>query len=174
MTQLLPEPGLDGDYAVDRLDDDGSPIRREPAGAIVAGSLVWAPATATSRLDGAWWPHTRSAATEIAALVPLVSEHLGGPVRRVSLNIDAWGPDQPRRLLVDDQLVRLGWFHTLDPATVTLGRHNDDRVTLLVLPADLAPADARALLHRLSTTSHWPDSARAAVSVAWADEAEGT
>ena len=76
-------------------------------------------------------------------LIPVVSEHLGAPVTRVSLNIDAWGPDQPRRLQVGDRLVRLGWFHTLDPTTVTLGRGSYDRVALLVVDAHLEPASDR-------------------------------
>jgi hypothetical protein len=138
------------DYAVDRLDDDGAPIRLARDGDQRAARLVWAPATAGRRLDGAWWPHTRDAATELVALVPLVSEHLGGPVNRVSLNIDAWDPHQPRHIWVGNAHVRLGWFHTLDPTTVTLGRGTEDRRTLLVLPPGLDQATARRLLRPLS------------------------
>ena len=145
------------DYAADRLDDDGGPLatERHPI-----GRLVWAPAAAERRLDGAWWPRSRDAVAELAALVPRVSEHLGGPVRRVSANIDAWGPDQPRPLRVDDVLVRLGWFHTLDPDTVTLGRHTDDRVTLVVVLPGLGGPAARGLLRRLSTVGTERDVAR--------------
>ena len=57
--------------------------------------MVWAPTTAGRRLDGAWCPRGRDAAAELVALVPLVSEHLVGPVRRASLNIDAWDSDRP-------------------------------------------------------------------------------
>jgi hypothetical protein len=156
------------DYSVDRLDDDGGPVRSQRGGNHPVGRLVWAPATDGRHLDGAWWPHTRDAPAELVALAPLVSDHLGGSVRRVSANIDAWGADQPRRLRTGDGLVRLGWFHTLDPATVTLGRGNHDRVTLLVVPPDLDPATARDLLRRLSTASAWPDSATSALSGAWA------
>lgn len=155
------------DYAVDRLDDDGAPIRAEPDGRDLVGRLVWAPITTGRRIDGAWWPHTRDAAAELLTLVPVVSEHLRDPVRRVSLNIDAWDAEQPRRLQVGDGLVRLGWFHTLDPATVTLGRRNDDRVTLLVIPPGLDPVAARRLLRRLATASAWPDSALSALSGTW-------
>ena len=149
----------DSEYAVDRLDDDGAPARSDPN-----GRLVWAPSTTDSRLDGAWWPRTRDAGDELAALMPAVSHHLGGPVRRVSVNIDAWGPDHPRVLRIGGVGVRLGWFRTLDPATVTLGRGNDDRVTLLVVPPELEPATARRLLRKLSSGSGWPDSTAAALS----------
>src|SRR5947209_8547587 len=88
------------DYAVDRLDDDGSPIRPNRDGGGPLGRLVWAPTVEGRRLDGAWWPCTRDAVAELNALIPPVSEHLHGPVTRVSLNIDAWGPDQPRRLRI--------------------------------------------------------------------------
>jgi len=152
------------DYDADRLDDDGSPVRSERD---KVGRLVWAPPAAGGRLDGAWWPRTRDAADELVELVPLVSQHLGGAVRRVSINIDAWGTDQPRRLRVADGLVRLGWFHTLDPATVTLGRRNDDRVTLVVIPPGLDPATARSLLSRLSTATRWPESAASALTGTW-------
>lgn len=137
------------------------------------GRLVWAPTTDGHRLDGAWWPRSRDAAAELAALVPLVAEHLGGPVRRVSLNIDAWGADQPRRLQVGAGLVRLGWFHTLDPTTVTVGRRNDDRLTLLVIPSGLDPAVARRLLRRLFTAKAWPDSTESALNGTWTGDGPG-
>ena len=155
------------DYAVDRLDDDGGPIRSQRGGNQPAGRLVWAPTRDGGHLDGAWWPLTRDAPAELVALVPLVSHHMGRSVRRVSVNIDAWGPDQPRRLRAGDELVRLGWFHTLDPATVSLGRGNDERVTLLVVPPDLDPETGQDLLRRLSTATVWPDTTTAALSGTW-------
>ncbi len=146
--------------AVDRPEHGGG--ANGPAGdrAHSVGRLLWAPTGGEGRrLDGLFWPHSRDAVAELTALIPLVSEHLGGPVTRVSLNIDAWGPDQPRRLRVGDTLVRLGWFHTLDASTVTLGRGTFNRVTLAVIPPDLDPASGRELLHRLSETTQWPDTA---------------
>jgi hypothetical protein len=155
------------DYAVDRLDDDGAPSPSERGGINRVERLVWAPTAAGRRLDGAWWPGSLDASAELGALVPLVSEHLGGPVKRASANIDAWDPDQPRRLRVGDGLVRIGWFRTLDPATVTLGRRSDERVTLLVIPPGLDAADARRLLRRLSAASVWPDTPTSVLSGTW-------
>lgn len=95
--------------------------------------LAWDSDGLKEGFDGTWRPTSRDAAPELRTLVPLVAEHLGGPVTRISLNIDAWGGgDQPRRLTVGERVVRLGWFHTLDAATVTLGRGTLDRVSLAV------------------------------------------
>ena len=155
------------DFAVDRLDDDGSPIRPNPDRDDPIGRLVWARTEEGQRVDGAWWPCTRDAVAELNALIPLVSKYLHGPVTRVSLNIDAWGPDQPRRLRIGDGLVRLGWFHTLDAATVTLGRGTYERVTLVVIPPDIDPATGHNLLRRLSAAARWPDTAAAALAESW-------
>jgi hypothetical protein len=113
--------------------------------------LVWA--AAGHRPGGTWWPRTRDAATELGTMLPEVGEHLGGAVDRVSLNIDAWDADQPQRMRVGDRLVRLGWFRTMDPATITLGRGSDPRVTLRVIPPDLDPGAARELMVEASRSS---------------------
>jgi hypothetical protein len=113
-----------------RLEDDGAPVLPARQAAAADVRLVWAPSQHGNPPSGAWWPRSRDAAVELKALLPVVGQHLGGPVTRVSLNIDAWDADQPRRLRVGDGLVRLGWFYSLDPATVTLARGSDARVTL--------------------------------------------
>jgi hypothetical protein len=83
-------------------------------------------------------------------VLPAVSELAGGPVTRVSLSIDAWDEDMPRRMILGDDLVRLGWFHTLAGDTVTLGRGGDARITLRVVPPELDPAAAREFLDDVS------------------------
>lgn len=147
------------DLASDRLDDDGAPAwvaNRQPGRGV---RLVWAPRDSGSRLAGAWWPRTRDATTELRALLPAVSEGLGGAVTRVSLNIDAWNADQPRRLRVGRTLVKLGWFHTLDRTTVTFSRGGDPRLTVVVIPSNWNSSAASELLRGLSTAAPWPDSA---------------
>lgn len=126
--------------------------------------LVWAPTVEGRRLDGAWWPRTRDAVAELSVLIPVVSEHIAGRVTRVSLNIDAWDSDQPRRLRIGDMLVRLGWFRTLDAATVTLGRGISDRIRLVVVPPDLDPHSGSELMRRLAADTRWPDTAAAALT----------
>jgi hypothetical protein len=106
--------------------------------------LTWGAGGQTA--SGAWWPRTRDASAELVLLLPEVAEHVGGAVERVSLNIDAWDGDQPARLRAGGRIVRLGWFRTLDPGKVTLGRGGDPRVTLRVIPPDLDARTARQLL----------------------------
>jgi hypothetical protein len=108
--------------------------------------LVWASDDDGRPPSGAWWPRTRDAAAELTALVPLVSERLGGPVNRVSLNMDAWSGEQPRRLRVGGRIVRVGWFHTLGRDTVTLGRGAEARAALVVVPPELDADAAQELL----------------------------
>lgn len=134
-----------------RSDDDGAPVwmRRQPAAGDVR--LVWA--LSGTPPAGTWWPRSRDATTELRALLPQVSDRLGGPVTRVSLSIGAWNADQPRRLQVGDRLVRVGWFHTLDPATVTIGRSGDTRVTLHLVAPEVDPDTARELLRDVSRSS---------------------
>jgi hypothetical protein len=127
--------------------------------------LVWAPSHAGAGLAGAWWPRTRDASTELRALLPAVTEHLGGGATRVSLNIDAWGNDQPRRLRISDTLVRLGWFHTLDSATITLTRGSGERQVIAVIPSDSDSSVGDELLAHLSRQAHWPDNAEEALRV---------
>jgi hypothetical protein len=158
------------DPASDRLDDDGASASPQPRASTDGLRLLWAPVPASGDIDGAWWPRSRDAEAELRVLLPLASERMGGPVTRVSLNMDAWAPDQPRRMLLAGRLVRLGWFRTLDPATVTVGRGTYDRLTLLLLPADLDAAAGVDLMQRLSATARWPLTTEAALTGDWRSE----
>lgn len=141
---------------LDRLDDDGAPTWFAQPERARGCRLLWAPPGATDRLAGAWWPRSDDAVRELRELLPEVSAHMGGPVTRVSLNIDAWGAEQPRRLHLPDRIVRLGWFRTIDPATVTLGRGTYARLTLLVVPFGLDASVGEALMQRLASAPAWP------------------
>jgi hypothetical protein len=125
--------------------------------------LVWAPSGDADGWAGAWWPRTRDAAAALRELLPVVAERLGGPVVRVSLNLDAWDADPPRRLRLAGRLVRLGWFHTLDPHVITLGHTTFDRLRLLVIPADTTESVGAAIVTRLAAATSWPDSSSAAL-----------
>ncbi|MCU1595234.1 MAG: hypothetical protein JWO12_2626 [Frankiales bacterium] len=67
----------------------------------------------------------------LAALLPEMERSLGEPVTRISLNIDDWSLPHPRRLNLGHP-VRLGWFHTVAPGTVTFGHGSGPRTTLHV------------------------------------------
>lgn len=96
--------------------------------------LVWGSSRSATSPAGDWCPQTRDATVELSALVPMIEQHLGGSVTRVSLNIGAWdAAHQPRRLEINGRVLRLGWFHTLDPATVTVARGSGARTTLRVV-----------------------------------------
>jgi hypothetical protein len=125
--------------------------------------LVWAPASDADGWAGAWWPRTREAEVALRELLPVVGERLGGAVVRVSLNLDAWDPDPPRRIRLDGRLVRLGWFHTLDPHVITLGHTTFDRLRLLVIPADTTGPAGDAIVTQLAAATWWPDSSSAAL-----------
>ena len=103
-----------------------------------------------------WWPRSRDAAAELPELVAAASLRLGGPVTRVSLNIDAWDAPHDVRLSVAGQVVRLGWFHHIDPHLVTAGRGTHDRLSIAVLPADLDTITAERITDRLQAASSWP------------------
>jgi hypothetical protein len=134
-------------------EKNGAPVRAARQSASADVRLAWAPRRDGNPPAGAWWPRSRDAAAELRSLLPLASHHLGGAVTRVSLNIDTWDADQPRRLRVGDCLVRLGWFHTLDAGTVVLRRGSDPGVTLHVVAPEADPAAAHKLLQELSNGS---------------------
>ena len=100
-------------------------------------------APSTGYVDGAWWPRSLDLSTELPALLAVLAVRLGR-VRRVSYNLTAWNP-APRRLHVEDQLVRLGGFHFQDPRTMDVFGLEGPRITLLVLP----PGTDQTIAHRV-------------------------
>ena len=127
--------------------------RAVPSGSI---RLTWAPDPRSQPLAGMWWPRSRDAAAELPELIAAASLRLGGPVTRVSLNIDAWDAPHDVRLSVSGQVVRLGWFHHIDPHLVTTGRGTHDRISIAVLPADLDTITAERIIDRLQSAPQWP------------------
>lgn len=108
-------------------------------------NVIWSGDKA--RFDGVWWPRTRDASRELAVVLPAIAAHMGGQVTRVSLNIGAWSGTQPRRLIVDGALLRLGWFNSLDADTVTFGRGTHDRANVLLAPEGSTQEQAQSTLH---------------------------
>ncbi|MGW7538275.1 DUF5994 family protein [Amycolatopsis sp. NPDC054798] len=105
---------------------------------------------ATGHVDGAWWPYTRDLATELPALLGLLALRLDR-IERVAYCLADWPPAR-RGVTVDGAVVRLEGFRSQHPGTVTvIGAWGRLRVTLLVVPPDTEPADAR---HILTTAAH--------------------
>jgi hypothetical protein len=89
-------------------------------------------------LDGGWWPRSRDPAAELPGLVLALSDHYGR-IRQVMLSGRAWD-SQLRRLAVGANVVRVGWFASLDPALLIATTDRGDQVDLLVVPPDTAVA----------------------------------
>ncbi len=97
-------------------------------------------------LDGGWWPRSWDAATELPGLIVALDDRFG-PVRQVLLNLGAWD-HRFRRLAVGARVVRMGWFTSLDRATLIAITDRDDQLDLLIVPPGTADAAARAALAR--------------------------
>lgn len=102
--------------------------------------LVPEPGRATT-LDGAWWPRSRDLAAELPALVAELHRRRDVRVTRVAYNTDLWDV-VPRHVTVDERVIRVGWFRSVDPNAVSLTDNGTNRVDLLVIPPDTSAATA--------------------------------
>jgi hypothetical protein len=101
-------------------------------------------ATVRAILDGAWWPRSREPVSELTALLAALDlRH--PPVTNVMLNAPAWD-SHPRRIRVAGRTVRLSWFSSLDASLLIATTGDDQRVDLLVVPADASRATADAAM----------------------------
>ena len=115
-------------------------------------------------LDGAWWPRSHDLVAELPALIAEIRRQ-GGQISRVSYHPDTWEP-APRTVMVDGGLVKLGWFHSMDPHVLTLtGVYGAGRLDLLVVPPETRAAPAE----RLMEASNEPHNRRSASAVLLAD-----
>ncbi|OKK21843.1 hypothetical protein AMK16_00770 [Streptomyces sp. CB00455] len=96
-------------------------------------------------LDGAWWPRTRNIATELPALISVLTEYLG-PITRVGVDASAWN-SLPTRLVIDDQVVHLD-SDPIGDDTVLITRGHNDHFALLVVPPDTSADAARQAMAR--------------------------
>jgi hypothetical protein len=124
-----------------------------------APRLVLAPARARAVLDGGWWPRSWDPAAELPGLVLALAER-HGRIRHIMLNLHAWD-SRPRRLTVGPDVVRLGWFDTLDPALLVATTGRDLQVDLLVVP----PATSPAVAERAMATAGDPADLRRAPEI---------
>ncbi|GAA1092336.1 MULTISPECIES: DUF5994 family protein [Kitasatospora] len=96
-------------------------------------------------LDGAWWPRSRDAGSELPGLVRALTEHIG-PVASVGLDAEAWD-DVPARLLVDGRSVHIDRYPVGDD-TVIVTRGDQDHFSLLVVPPQTSREAALAAMAR--------------------------
>jgi hypothetical protein len=102
-------------------------------------------------LDGAWWPRSTDPVAELPGLV-LALDKVHGPVTRLVLDATGWDP-HPRRLGIAGRVLRLGYF-TSQPANLLTAICGNDRIDLLVVPADTASGTADAAMILAATTTN--------------------
>jgi Family of unknown function (DUF5994) len=82
-------------------------------------------------MDGAWWPRSGDAATELVGLVQALDARQT-QVTLIMLNPRRW-QSHPRRIEVAGRTVRVGWFLDLDKATLIATTIGHRRIDLLVI-----------------------------------------
>ena len=111
------------------------------------------PVSSTGFIDGAWWPRSRDLTAELPALLEVLWT-ANREITRVSYHAAAWEPT-PRRLTVDDRVMRLGAFTAGDPSTVGLvDSWGYERIDLLVIAPDTDPEVAQRTLTLASTAGN--------------------
>jgi hypothetical protein len=95
-------------------------------------------AAPTGYVDGAWWPRSHDLTHELAALATVLAVRLGR-VERVAYALSTWDV-APRRLDLGGRSARLEGFSYQDRNIVHVTGVNGGRVSLLVVPPELARA----------------------------------
>lgn len=121
--------------------------------------LVLAPVRASRAvLDGGWWPRSWDPVAELPGLLLALSDRYGR-IRNVILNNGAWD-SRFRRLVVGTDVVRVGWFDSLDTALLIATTDRGDQLDLLVVPPDstaVAAEQAMATAADPTNSMHAPD-----------------
>ena len=118
----------------------------QPQPSLPVARLRLAPRGAVSlHVDGAWWPRSRSPLTELPPLVSALPAEWGKIVG-VTVSAQMWA-ESPGRILVGHHVVRVrresAWQRR---HTICLFDTDDGRRDLLVVPPELAAADAEYLM----------------------------
>ena len=110
--------------------------------------------SARGALDGAWWPRSTDPALELVAL----SEELAARrarVRRIGLTMTGWDSAPGRIWLASGRRVAVDWFRISGGRLVRILGADNQRIDLLLIPADTAPANAELAL-TMATDGHDP------------------
>jgi hypothetical protein len=131
---------------------------------------VSGPPAGQVELDGAWWPRSRDLEQELPPLADVL-DPLWGRITRIAVNPRYW-PILPRRIFVNDHVVKVGWFTSeLDPHKILLLSGAAGLWDLLVVPPETDDAAAARLMSAASagTSPRWTASALMA-----AEQPDGT
>ncbi|HEX6683318.1 MAG TPA: DUF5994 family protein [Candidatus Limnocylindrales bacterium] len=113
-------------------------------------------------LDGAWWPRTRSPATELPGLISTI-DAVRGRVLRLVLAATGWD-DRPRRLIVGGRAVVAEYLGS-QPASLLTAFYARARVDLLVIPPNAGQREAQeAMIQAMSDGARATTAAAAAAS----------
>ncbi|WP_159104446.1 DUF5994 family protein [Plantactinospora sp. BB1] len=114
-------------------------------------------------LDGAWWPRSWDPLAELPGLMVALSARYGR-VRNVVLNSAAWD-GRFRRFVAGDDVIRAGWFSSLEPALLVATTEAGDQIDLLVVP----PGTTAAAAERVMTMAADPANTLRAPAILAAD-----
>lgn len=117
-----------------------------------------------SPFDGGWFPRSDDLSVELPELIAELDRR-GVRIERFTYALDAWQP-VPRKVVLQDRVVRTGGFRSMDPLVVCLTwAEGTRRADLLVVPPDTdVLTGARAL--RLATRRGLPRSPQMVLAAA--------
>ena len=115
--------------------------------------------------DGAWWPRRRDLAADVPELIAGLGRR-GVRVERFAYPLEAW-PRLPRRIAVEDRVVRTGGFSNMDPQVVSLTwAGGARRADLLVVPPETDAITAARALRLCCTRRALPRSPELVMAIA--------
>jgi hypothetical protein len=91
-------------------------------------------------LDGGWWPRSWDPEAELPGLILALTERYG-LIRHVMLNSAVW-EGRFRRLAVGPDVVRVGWYVSLNPALLVATTDTGAQLDLLVVPPTASASEA--------------------------------
>ncbi|MFC7258770.1 MULTISPECIES: DUF5994 family protein [Streptomyces] len=130
-------------------------VRQPPPSPLVARLRLAPHSLVPRRIDGAWWPRTRDLLSEIPLLIGALPSGWG-QITGVTVHTAMWSAS-PGRMLVANHVVRLRRESgSRDRHTICLLSPDHGRWDLLVVPPEVAAADAVPLMAAAAAGSRWP------------------
>lgn len=104
--------------------------------------------------DGAWWPRSSELTVELPELIAELDRR-GMRIERFTYSLAGW-PPLPRRIAVQNRILRTGGFNNMDPKVVCLAWGGNRRAELLVLPPETDVLTAARALRLCATRRDLP------------------